>query len=102
MEYALAIDQGTSGSKALVFDSQGNTIVHATAPLQSFYRDEGFVEQDPQEILDSVLHAISLAMDRFVDLGYARSQIMTVGISNQRESFLLWDSMGKPLSPVVV
>jgi glycerol kinase len=102
MQYALAIDQGTSGSKALVFDSQGNTIVHTTVPLRSIYRDEGFVEQDPREIMDSVIQAASLAMERFQDLGYARSQVVTVGISNQRESFLLWDRAGNPLSPVVV
>ena len=55
--YILAIDQGTSGTKAVVFDSRGQIAAKATCPIQSSFPQPGFVEQDPKEIYQSVLKA---------------------------------------------
>ena len=61
MEVILAIDQGTSGSKAVLFDTAGVILARATVPLESLYPSPGFVEQDPEEIIRTVLEAVRTA-----------------------------------------
>jgi len=95
--YILAIDQGTSSTKALIFDENGRQVNKATAPLRTQYLPNGFVEQDPQDILDSVLEA---CRDCLEDID--KDKIKAIGISNQRETFVLWDQMGQPLYNAVV
>ncbi|GHT79668.1 glycerol kinase [Spirochaetia bacterium] len=102
MEYILAIDQGTSGSKAIVFSAAGEPAASHICPLKSSYPKPGFVEQDGEEIIESVMGAVTAAVARFEEAGFSRESITACGISNQRESFLLWDRQGKALSPVVV
>ncbi|MCU0917871.1 MAG: FGGY family carbohydrate kinase [Planctomycetes bacterium] len=101
--YILAIDQGTSGTKAVVFDGQGHVVAQATEPLQSCFPCPGFVEQDPQGIYDSVLTAVKACLGEF-QLSTARTldTIAACGISNQRETFVLWDASGEPLCHAVV
>ncbi|GHU86824.1 glycerol kinase [Spirochaetia bacterium] len=102
MEYILAIDQGTSGSKAIIFSAAGELMASHTCPLKSCYPKPGFVEQDGEEIVESVIIAVKAAVSRFEEAGFSRESITACGISNQRESFLLWDKQGKALSPVIV
>lgn len=99
--YTLAIDQGTSGSKALVFDSEGRIAAKATSPLRSSYPRPGYVEQDPEEIYRSVLAAVGQCLEAFARTAPVEA-IAACGISNQRETFLLWDRRGRPLHPAVV
>jgi glycerol kinase len=101
-QYILAIDQGTSSTKTIIFDDKGILIARATEPLKSYFSDNGFVEQDAEEIYNNVLSSITKCIESFVSLGYNKNEITTCGISNQRETFVLWDENGKPLYNAVV
>jgi len=98
----LSIDQGTSGSKAVLFSPQGKVHAKATAALASTYPVSGYVEQDPEEIYATVLQATGDAVAAYEAQGGRREDIACCGISNQRETFLLWDTEGRPLRPAVV
>ena len=99
--YIIAIDQGTSSTKAVIFDSRGSIVMKASAPLESIYPREGFVEQDPSAILTSVELAVSECLSGFREFQPA-AVIVTAGITNQRETFLLWDRNGSPLTNAIV
>jgi len=101
-QYILAIDQGTSSTKTIVFDEEGNVIAKATEPLKTFYNDGGFVEQDPEEIYTNVLASVANCLTVFKQAGGNIADIKTCGISNQRETFVLWDEHGTPLYNAVV
>ena len=101
--FILAVDQGTSGTKAVVFDVSGRIVAKATEPLASCFPRPGFVEQDPVEIYRNVLAAVNACLNAFKavvsdDVG----AIATCGISNQRETFVLWDESGQPLCNAIV
>ncbi len=98
----LAIDQGTSGSKAVLFNTGGEIVSDGRAPLSSFYPEEGYVEQKGEEIYRSVLTAVENSITDAEKRGYSRENIRCCGISNQRETFLLWDKEGNPLHDAVV
>ena len=100
--YIIAIDQGTSGTKTLIFDEGGNVCAKATEPLKTFYLNDGFVEQDPEEILNNVLLSVANCVQSFIDSGGSADDIITCGISNQRETFVVWNKDGKPLYNAVV
>lgn len=102
-EFILAVDQGTSGTKAVVFDAEGTVVAKATEPLTSLFPRPGFVEQDPVAIYDNVLAAVRACLTEFQDGPAAElGAIATCGISNQRETFVLWDELGTPLCNAVV
>lgn len=101
-QYILAIDQGTSSTKTIVFDDEGKVIAKATEPLKTFYSDGGFVEQDPEEIYTNVLASVNNCLIEFGNTGGNLNDIKTAGISNQRETFVVWDENGKPLYNAVV
>ena len=95
--YVLAIDQGTSSTKAIAVASSGAVLGRGSAPLELITERSGWVEQDPYAILDSVRGALE-DLGRSVDLDAA----VCAGISNQRESLLLWERCsGVPVSPVI-
>ena len=100
--YILAIDQGTSSTKSLVFDSGGVVIAKGAESLQTFYLDNGFVEQDPEGIYNNVLISVEKCLHQFKEKGFDTKDIAAIGISNQRETFVIWDANGKPLYPAVV
>ncbi len=100
--FILAIDQGTSGTKAVIFDASGQIVSKATASLKSSFPQPGFVEQDPMEIYQNVLDAAGAAVAGFKDAGHDITSITCCGISNQRETLVLWDRAGTPLCPAVV
>ncbi|MGC9666112.1 FGGY family carbohydrate kinase [Planosporangium sp. 12N6] len=93
----LAIDQGTSGTKAIVVDEAGTVLAIAEAPVRPTYLPGGGVEQDPAELLESVLDAGRRAV------ALAGRPVEAVSIANQGETVLAWDrATGAPLSPAVV
>lgn len=95
--YILAIDQGTSSTKALLFDEEGKVVKKAVADLQTNYFPDGRVEQNPFDIVESVKQACtSVLQDIPLD------NIASIGISNQRETFVLFDKDGQPIYPAVV
>ena len=100
--YILAIDQGTSSTKSLIFDEAGVAVAKGTEPLHTSYLDNGFVEQDPEGIFQNVLASVKKCLDDFITKGFDTNKIASIGISNQRETFVIWDKDGKPLYPAVV
>lgn len=101
--YILSIDQGTSGTKAIIFDEFGKVVIKTTEPLKSYYPTPSFVEQDPNEIYQSVINAVKNCISKFNEQFPSEEQnIVSCGISNQRETFVLWDKNGKPLHNAVV
>ncbi|MBN7810780.1 glycerol kinase GlpK [Algoriphagus sp. H41] len=102
MPYILAIDQGTSSTKTILFDEGGKSVHKATEPLRSVYLDGNRVEQDPEEIYQNVLTSVRKCLDGFAANGGDLAQIKACGISNQRETFVIWDETGKPLHPAIV
>src|SRR4051812_17790858 len=95
--YILAIDQGTSSTKAIVFDAQGQMVCQAAEPLKTIYSEGGFVEQDPEEIYTNVLAAVRQCLAAFEKSGGVLADIKTCGISNQRETFVVWNEFGQPM-----
>ncbi|MFI1772384.1 FGGY family carbohydrate kinase [Thalassobellus citreus] len=101
--YILSIDQGTSGTKAIIFDAFGKVVIKTTEPLKSYYPESSFVEQDPQEIYQSVINAVKNCINQFnAEFPGEENNIVSCGISNQRETFVLWDNNGKPIHNAVV
>ncbi|GAB3980110.1 FGGY-family carbohydrate kinase [Actinoallomurus acanthiterrae] len=96
-EMILAIDQGTGSTKALLLDRRGRVLARAAEPLAQTHPRPGWVEQSPAEIWAGVIAATRRCLD-----GHDPALVAAVGISNQRESMLLWDrSTGEPVSPVI-
>lgn len=92
----LAIDQGTSSTKALVIDGDGVVLGEATAPVTPCALGGGRVEQDPSELLESVLAAGREA------LAAAGAPVQAIGLTNQGETVLRWDrASGRPLGPAL-
>ena len=101
-QFILAIDQGTSSTKTILFDAYGKAQSKATEPLKTHYLDGNRVEQEPAVIYQNVLASIKKCLDGFQSNGGNVHQIKACGISNQRETFVLWDKTGKPLYNAVV
>ena len=102
MEHIISIDQGTSGSKAMIISEKGDIVSSHTCPFPTYHPQPGFVEQDGNEIIASVITAVQKAVLHFETAGNSKKSITAASISNQRESFLLWDASGTPLTPVIV
>ena len=98
----LAIDQGTSSTKSIIFDGMGRALAKATQPLKTHYLQAGFVEQNPEEIYSNVLESVKLCIENFKAAGGDAEKIRVCGISNQRETFVVWDRNGTPLYNAVV
>jgi len=99
-ELLLAIDQGTTGSTALVMDTAGATIGRATREFHQHFPAPGLVEHDADEIWQSVLDAVKGALEA---AGIGGERISAIGITNQRETTLIWDrATGRPIHPAIV
>jgi glycerol kinase len=98
--HLLALDQGTSSSRAIVFDAQGRCVAQAQQEFRQLYPQPGWVEHDPREIWDSQLACARAALARS---GLTARDIRAIGITNQRETTLLWDrASGEPLHHAIV
>lgn len=96
----LAIDQGTTSSRAIVFGADGAIIATSQYEFAQHYPFEGWVEHDPEEIWQTILKATREAYSEAVSLGY---QVVTIGITNQRETTVIWDKeTGKPIHKAIV
>ncbi|MBI2307122.1 MAG: glycerol kinase GlpK [Rhodocyclales bacterium] len=99
-DYVLALDQGTTSSRAILFDRDGRPCGTARQEFAQSYPQPGWVEHDPEEIWRSQL-AVARAVLR--DSGVDASRVAAVGIANQRETTLLWDrASGQALAPAIV
>ena len=98
--YILGIDQSTQGTKALLFDDKGNLISRTDLPHRQIIDERGWVEHDPEEILKNTIHVVK---DLVKKNGISKEQISGIGISNQRETAMVWDrESGRPIYNAVV
>jgi glycerol kinase len=96
--YVLAIDQGTTSTRAILFDAEGKARVAAQVPLPQIYPEPGQVEHDPEEIWRSVLDVGREVLSRV-----GADQVTAIGITNQRETTVVWErATGKPLANAIV
>lgn len=99
-EYVLAIDQGTTSSRALLFDKLGVPVAKHQLDFTQHYPKPGWAEHDPKEILDTVLQCCAEAVEQ---AGVTVDQVGGIGITNQRETTVAWDSeTGEPLYNAIV
>ena len=98
--YILALDQGTSSSRALLFDRNGRALHQAQQALASHFPQPGWVEQDPTDLWQSQLKAARQVMQ---EAGVSGAQTAAIGLTNQRETTLIWDRhSGEPIAPAIV
>ena len=94
MGHLLAIDQGTSSSRAVITDDSGYILASGSSSLEQTFPKNGWVEQDPELIWASSIQACRTAIDSFAG---GIEDILAVGIANQRETVVLWDAeTGEP------
>jgi len=100
MGFVLALDQGTTSSRALVFDAEGQIVAVDQHEFPQRFPRPGWVEHDPEEIWDSQLRAARGALAK---AGLAASDVRALGITNQRETTVVWErATGRPIYPAVV
>ncbi|GEO67683.1 glycerol kinase GlpK [Levilactobacillus spicheri] len=93
--YLLAIDQGTSSTRALIFDHTGRKVIEGYKEVPQYYPHAGWVESDANEIWNSVLSVIASAL---IDASIHPENIQAIGISSQRETTIVWDkTTGEPI-----
>jgi glycerol kinase len=98
--YILALDQGTTSSRAIVFDHQGNIVSIAQKEFAQHFPQPGWVEHDPMEIWTS---QVTVATEAIVRAGTTPAAIAGIGITNQRETTIVWDrDTGKPVYNAIV
>ena len=98
--YVLGIDQGTTSTRAIVFDASLEVANHAQEEFPQYFPDSGWVEHDPEDIWRSVLSTSRTALAR---AGAHAKDIAALGITNQRETTLVWDrATGKPIYKAIV
>lgn len=99
-KFILAFDQGTTSSRALLFDHKGNIRSVAQKELQQFFPKPGWVEHDPNEIWSS---QVSVAAEAMSKLGINGLSLQAIGITNQRETAIVWDrKTGQPVYNAIV
>lgn len=100
MKYIIALDQGTTSSRAVIFDEKGRMVSSHGIEFRQIYPKPGWVEHDPRDILDSQISALKLAVEIS---GIDINDIAAIGITNQRETTLLWDRRtGETLGNAIV
>jgi glycerol kinase len=100
MSYILALDQGTTSSRAIVFDRAGRPVASVQREFRQIYPQSGWVEHDAVEIWSTQLACAQAALR---DAGISAARVAAIGITNQRETTVLWDrATGAPIAPAIV
>ena len=98
--YVIALDQGTTSSRAIIIDAAGTPVTVAQYPFPQIYPEPGWVEHDPMVILETQLRALAEAFEKS---GLSPTDIAGIGITNQRETTIVWDkNTGKPVYNAIV
>ncbi len=98
--YILSIDQGTTSTRAILFDKSGEIVQSAGQEIQSHFPHPGWVEQDAEEIWVSVLGVMASVLSK---AGVNSTEIAAIGITNQRETTVVWDRhTGRAIHPAIV
>ena len=99
-QYVIAIDQGTTSSRAIVFDHNGSIVSVGQKEHEQIFPRAGWVEHDPEEIWTNVREVVGSALSK---ANLTRHDIAAVGITNQRETAVVWDrTTGKPVYNAIV
>ncbi|MGJ7044389.1 glycerol kinase GlpK [Thermoanaerobacterium thermosulfurigenes] len=99
-KYIMALDQGTTSSRAIIFDHSGNIVASLNKEFTQIYPNPGWVEHDPMEILDSQIEVAKAVLEK---TGIKAEDIAAIGITNQRETTVVWDkNTGKPVYNAIV
>lgn len=100
LRYVLALDQGTTSSRAIIYDQNGQAVSAAHAPFAQHYPQPGYVEHDALEIWQSQMQAMQAVMEQ---TAIHPQQVAAVGITNQRETTVIWErETGRPIGPAIV
>jgi len=100
VRYILALDEGTTSARAALYDGEGRRIGMESVAIQPRYPQPGWVEQDPGEIWEAQLEAARRVLEA---CGVQASAIAAIGITNQRETTVVWErSSGRPIAPAIV
>ena len=100
MKYILSLDQGTTSSRAILFNESGEMVSTAQKEFKQYYPQPGWVEHDPMEIWETQLEVARAAIEK---RGISAEDIAGIGITNQRETTILWDKRnGKPVHNAIV
>ncbi len=100
MPHVLALDQGTTSSRAIVFDESGSEIALAQREIRQIFPRPGWVEHDPMEIWESQL---AVAREALARAGLGAADVAAIGITNQRETTIVWDrATGAPMGNAIV
>jgi glycerol kinase len=99
-KYILALDQGTTSSRSIIFNRMGEAVASCSKPFQQIYPKPGWVEHDPNQIWDSQIHTVRDALNQAkLKIG----DIAAIGITNQRETTVVWDrNSGAPVYNAIV
>lgn len=96
----LALDQGTTSTRAILFDAKGRAVAEAGRPLQQFYPQDGWVEHDAEEIFETSVAVLREAVQK---AARRMEDVVAIGVTNQRETVVLWDkATGKPVHKAIV
>jgi len=98
-KYYISIDQGTTSSRSVLYDNSFNQITQEQQEFKQYYPAEGLVEHDPEEIWSSVLNTTKTLMSKN---NVSSSDVISIGITNQRETVMFWDKDGKVLNKAIV
>lgn len=99
-KYLMALDQGTTSSRSIIFDKSGNIVSMAQKEFKQIYPEPGWVEHNPREIWSS---QFATAIEAMVNVGATYEDIEAIGITNQRETTVVWDKeTGEPVYNAIV
>ena len=100
MKYIMALDQGTTSSRCILFDHAGNICASVQKEFRQIFPQPGWVEHDAVEIWDTTLEVSRAAMDK---LGVTAADVAAIGLTNQRETSVIWDkATGEPIANAIV
>src|SRR3989344_5002141 len=96
----LALDQGTTSTRAILFAADGQPLAEAGAPLQQHYPQDGWVEHDAEEIFEASVRVLKAAVEK---AGRTLAEVAAIGITNQRETLVVWEkATGRPIHKAIV
>ena len=99
-KYVMALDAGTTSNRCILFDENGSVVSVAQKEFRQYYPEPGWVEHDAEEIWASMQEVIREAAEK---IGASAEEIASIGITNQRETTIVWDrATGKPIAPAIV
>ena len=100
MTYILSLDQGTSSSRAILFDEDGRVISNSQIEHKQYFPQSGYVEHDPEEIYENCVNCMKNSIEK---AGLKLSDVSSLGITNQRETTIVWNKLtGKPYHNAIV